>query len=118
MPMDVKGKRKPTLKMQHALMDYVLHPTDTYKDIAERNGVQAVALSRAIDRNREWVNEKSLEVWQKKKTMAMRMAEHLAERGNWKAIEFILRANDINPEQRITNSEQEIHITIDEEKPE
>lgn len=95
------------------MMDYILHPTDTIKAIAERNSVKYDAFRKALQSNREWIDEKSMEIWKDKKVMAMRMAEHLAERGNWRAIEFLLRSNDINPEQRIANQDTEIHITLE-----
>ena len=110
--------KQPTLKMRTALYDYVLHPMDSIKSISERNQVKYDALRKAIKANREWIDEKSMEVWREKKTMAMRMAEHLAERGNWRAIEFLLRANDINPEQRVQNTDQEIHITLEKNESE
>ena len=105
--------KEPTLKMKTALMDYILNPTVPITHIAERNSVKYAALRKAIQRNRDWIDEQSMQIWKEKKIMAMRMAEKLAERGSWKAIEFLLRSNQINPEQRITNTEQEIHITLE-----
>ena len=108
--------KTPTLKMRTALMDYVLNPTTPITQIAERNKVKYESLRVAIRNNRDWINEQSEEIWKDKKVLAMRMAEKLAERGNWKAIEFLLRSQGINPEQRVVTNEQEIHITLEEDK--
>ena len=107
--------KKTTLKMKNAIMDYILNPSVPLAQIAERNQVKYKSFLSAIRREKEWIDEQSMEIWKGKKIMAMRMAEHLAERGNWRAIEFILRANDINPEQKVVQKDSEIHITIDKQ---
>lgn len=105
--------KKLTLKMQTALMDYVQNPNLPIKTISERNGVKYDSLRVAIKNHQDWINEKSMEIWRERKIMAMRTMEKLAERGNFKALDFVLRSNGIVPEERITTDNQEIHITLE-----
>ena len=105
--------KEPTLKMKNAMMDYILNPTVPIIKIAERNDVKYDSLRMALKKNRDWIEEKSMEIWGEKKIMAMRTMESLAERGNYRALEFLLRSNGINPEQRISSDTNDIHISIE-----
>ena len=94
-------------------MDYIQNPHLPLKEIAERNNVKYDCFRVAIQTHQDWINEKSMEIWKEKKVMAMRMMEKLAERGQFRALDFILRSNGIIPEERIINDNQEIHITLE-----
>ena len=105
--------KEPTLKMKTALMDYILNPTVPIIHIAERNNVKYDALRKAIQRNREWIEEESNKVWRSKILMCQRVMEQKAERGDFRALDFILRSCGIVPEEKVTTDNQEIHITLE-----
>lgn len=111
--MDEKKKR-PTLKVYNALLDYVQHPTDKMCDIASRNGIKYDTLRLAIHKHQDIIQEESMKIWKEKKTMAMRCMEQLAERGNFRALDFLLRSQGIVPEERVTTDNQEIVVTIND----
>lgn len=98
------------------------------KLMAEEPFLNQTELAERVKRSRSWVNgevnkpefqallEKfSNDIWSRNKIRAMRTCEKMAERGQWKAVEFLLRANGINPEQRIAMADD---IFIDIKKDE
>lgn len=97
-------------------MDYVMNPTVPITKIAERNSVKYEALRKAIQRNRDFIQEESMKIWQSKVVMCQRVMEEKAERGDFKSLDFILRSCGIVPEQKIVNTDQEIHITLDKKE--
>lgn len=109
-------KGSMTLKMRTALLDYINNPHLPLKELAERNGVDYATFRTNIMRHKDFINEESDKIWEAKRTLAMRTAEKMMERGNWKAVEFLLRSNGINPEERIVQSDQDIHITLEMNK--
>lgn len=102
--------------MKTALMDYVMNPTVPIIKIAERNNVKYEALRKAIQRNRDFIQEESMKIWQSKVVMCQRVMEEKAERGDFKSLDFILRSCGIVPGEKVIAENNDIHITIDKKE--
>lgn len=113
---EMAEKKRPTLKMRTALLDYVLNPTVPIIQIAERNNVKYDALRKAIQRNQDFIQEESMKVWRSKVTMCQRVMEQKAERGDFKSLDFILRSCGIVPGEKVITDTNDIHITLEQKE--
>ena len=110
---EVKKIKRMTKKVQTALEDYILHPDEPIKAIAERHGVSYGALRRSINEHQDYIREESQKIWESKVILAQRTMEALASRGNFRALDFILRSNGIVPEEKVTQTTNDLHITLE-----
>lgn len=102
----------PTEQVKFALLDWVEDPFQSKKEIAERWGIERGAFIRAIRVYQPWLEKESERVWRAKKPLAMRKMEELALNDkNFKALEFILRSNGINPVQKVEGG-QDINVVV------
>lgn len=96
---------------------YALNPYTSYKKLGEMFHMSANCVEKMMKDEEclAYMDEIAMKEWKNYKKKAMRTMEALAERGNYKATEFILRANGVNPEQKVEVATNDIHITIDDE---
>lgn len=112
----MRGKAsEPTGKVRQCLLEYIENPFQEQKALAEKWGIRPSNFARMKRNWKDWMNEQSDLIWRDSKHKAYRMMEKRAFRdGNVKALEFILRSNGVNPEQKISVDNSEIKVTIDD----
>lgn len=107
-----RGGGIPTEQVKFALLDWVEDPFQSKNEIADRWGIDRGAFVRALRIYGPWLEKESERVWRAKKPLAMRKMEELAlNEKNFKALEFILRSNGINPVQKVEGG-QDINVTV------
>lgn len=107
---------EPTDKTRMALLDYAEDPFQKKQDIADRWGIDVKHLYKSIQVYRDWLNKENMRIFESKKGAALRKMEELAVSDkNFKALEFILRAQGVNPEKRVTIDETDINVSLTKE---
>ena len=105
------GGGVPTEKVKFALLDYVHDPFQNKSDIADRWDIDRDSFIRAIKLYQPWLQKEADRLWREKRPLAMRKMEELAiDDKNFKALEFILRAQGINPAK--PEDSQDINVTV------
>lgn len=107
-------------RKQKAVAEYIAqYPFESKKEVAEKFGVHYNTVYNWIKLNaefQEYMEECANQAFKQSAIGARKMMEALMERGNYRATEFILRANGINPVERVESVNNDIHITIDDEE--
>lgn len=106
-----------TKKMMAAAEYRVLHPTETTEKIAKEVGVDPSSIYKWQKKEefQEYEHKLCQQRFRNAEKIAMQKMIELADRGNYKAVQYLLDGAGYKAEEKVSVSGSEISITISDE---